>query len=166
MMIPLQPPGPTSVSARSRLAKRCFASGCARPARTLALRARLAALARARPLLRSCGSLEFLPRRLLARPLHGLIQVDDRDAAGRFHGRGRGTASPLLAVRSPVFSGAACGARTLVHPDRLSGHQRFWVLQSRIQLVAYFATHSRCQRIPMFFEKGFDPVWLPGHQLP
>ncbi len=39
MMIPLQPPGPTSVSARSRLAKRCFASGCARPARTLALRA-------------------------------------------------------------------------------------------------------------------------------
>ena len=64
MTIPLQPPGPTSVSARSRLAKRCFASGCARPARTLALRARLAALARTRPLLRSCGSLEFLPRRL------------------------------------------------------------------------------------------------------
>ena len=49
MMIPLQPPGPTSVSARSRLAKRCFASGCARPARTLALRVRLAALARASP---------------------------------------------------------------------------------------------------------------------
>ena len=39
MMIPLQPPGPTSVSARSRLAKQCFASGYARPARTLALRA-------------------------------------------------------------------------------------------------------------------------------
>ena len=30
MMIPLQPPGPTSVSARSRLAKRCFASACPR----------------------------------------------------------------------------------------------------------------------------------------
>ena len=95
MMIPLQPPGPTSVSARSRLAKQCFASGYARPARTLALRAlrlrlrvhlqlllrcashiqrkggtnpkdeselnraRLAALARARPLLRSCGSREL-----------------------------------------------------------------------------------------------------------
>ena len=95
MMIPLQPPGPTSVSARSRLAKQCFASGYARPARTLALRAlrlrlcvhlqlllrcashiqrkggtnpkdeselnraRLAALARARPLLRSCSSREL-----------------------------------------------------------------------------------------------------------
>ena len=69
MMIPLQPPGSTSVSARSRLAKRCFASGYARPARTLALRARLATLARARPLLRSCGSLEFLPRRLYRSPL-------------------------------------------------------------------------------------------------
>ena len=30
----------------------------------LALRARLATLERTRPLLRSCGSLEFLPRRL------------------------------------------------------------------------------------------------------
>ncbi len=137
MMIPLQPPGPTSVSARSRLAKQCFASGCARPARTLALRAlRLRLRVHLQLLLRCAG---YIQRK-------GGANGGDESELNRTHPvRGPSGASrcaracktapavlwqprisaaqtpmprPPPAIPSPAFADAACGAPTLTDQVR------------------------------------------------